>query len=1795
MNLLETADDFFTQGNLQEALKIYESLLQEEKNQSEIATLQNNIGLCYYSLENYDLAENYFKLFLQTLNNLPVPSWYDIAIANSNIGDAFSAKLEKEKAINYYKASLEIYLKNSDEIVEAMITQNTNIGHCLYHQNKYNEAESYYFSAKENAEKFYGTENERTNLCRFDLAENFYYQGKIKESFNEFAEVYYYFVDESNLVNKIDVLNHLTNLCFDLPADPIHENYFLQSVAECELVHGYENINTAIALKKLGRFYLKINDFKKACLSLEKVLLLFSKIKGEIHDETINVGTFLAEAYYKNKQYNKAKEISSYVLSVERSKQRNSDFALLYPVANLAFASFRCNDYTSAEKLFEEAILICEKAPEKYNNIKKEYKCFHIDSLIKLNDFAAASEKIKIYIDEENKLNKPDKAYLICLYSRMASCLIKIKNRMPEAEIYYRKCIELIAETEPDNIEKLSEEKLKLAALFKYKLQKYMKALEVLNDIRGNLIMQQMQNTLLFFKTQVEIAEISNINKSYEFTMSFLKPVYELSKDTSIINDKWRIQYFKEYGIAEFGLGNKENARKYLNKSRQLAINRYGKEIWIVPIIDKLLAEYFGEIITENDSADCLEQYNQFVKNELFSDAKKRNVRVFISSTFRDMMEERDYLMKNVFPEIRKTCKDYGIDFTEIDLRWGVTNEEAEQGKVIEICLNEIDKSRPYFIGILGERYGWIPDEKERSKIEKTLENFYWLHRDFDEKLSITEMEIQYGVLRNEKMEGNAFFYLRDKNLTPNQKDFFEKEDSPEHKKLLQLKNSLLKQEEYPVRDFNSVKELGDLIRNDLQKAIIRDSKLDRKLTEHEKFQVAQLNLMKQLDTFYVPPKNSLEKLNEFLISENNKMVIYSGQGNGKSALLSHWIREIYHSKNHTPVLFHFTGVYVKADTMNGLLWNISTTVAKIFNFENNYSSQNENYAGELEKILGNEHISQKLILVIDGVENFSHNSMFAKLYWLPKNFSEHVKLILSTNSEEYYRILKERDFDEIIPEVLETAQKRQFVTGYLQQFGKKLPETLVNKLAENKIADSPLSLKIILNEMRLMGKHEDIENELDKLLLSKTMVKLYEKVLERVENDFDKDLPGLTGNALSLISSSTLGLTEHEIMDLTGTARLYWAPIQNALEDYLTISDASISITDKNFRQAIKRRYLNNEKKIRVTREKLTRLLIKSSDNNRKATELAELLFHLDDKKGMADLLANVFVFKKIIFSGIETAIKCYNFVEKEYNLFELIKENIEKEKLSANITNLPEQLHWISSFFNFNLMLDEALFFAEEAYRIAVSVYGENHPASAKSLIDIGKFKIGLEQESNEILDVFLQAIKIIESENYSIGLDNVVAYTYVAQIYFSRNDFEKTREYAEKAMNILISRFGENNFGLVEVYLLLAKIDLQSGETENAESRVIKALDICAANTGTDSAYYQMAINLLIGIYEQNENKEAVIKLLKEQDKVYTDKFGKQHLITLTIKYKIASFYYQNDEIEKGEEVITGLLKMARFHVDEDSELMQGIIELQEYIKQRKDQISKREKEFDHFLEEKQKQIMQEIERINDAFKTEMENFDKNVQARQYNEALQNIKNGVQINTAINNTNLQTLNVAIINLNLGKMYYWSEDYKNGITYFSDALAIFIENNAFTEIAECLTFLADSFYFLEDFNNAISYRLQVVSIHENVSIEDEKKLAQIYYDLALDYYRNNQEDQSVLFAKKAFELRNQLFGINSEESDEARFLLGKAYYYQEFIYEARECFRATYAFRKIHFGLNSNEVEVLKDWLNKLGLNEE
>ncbi len=91
-----------------------------------------------------------------------------------------------------------------------------------------------------------------------------------------------------------------------------------------------------------------------------------------------------------------------------------------------------------------------------------------------------------------------------------------------------------------------------------------------------------------------------------------------------------------------------------------------------------------------------------------------RTFRIFVSSTFSDLKEERNALQKYVFPRLRELCARHGCRFQAIDLRWGVREEAALDQQTMRICLEEIARCqrvtpKPNFIVLLGDRYGWRP------------------------------------------------------------------------------------------------------------------------------------------------------------------------------------------------------------------------------------------------------------------------------------------------------------------------------------------------------------------------------------------------------------------------------------------------------------------------------------------------------------------------------------------------------------------------------------------------------------------------------------------------------------------------------------------------------------------------------------------------------------------------------------------------------------------------------------------------------------------------------------------------------------------------------------------------------------------------------------------------------------------------------------------------------------------------------------------------------------------------------
>jgi energy-coupling factor transporter ATP-binding protein EcfA2 len=103
-------------------------------------------------------------------------------------------------------------------------------------------------------------------------------------------------------------------------------------------------------------------------------------------------------------------------------------------------------------------------------------------------------------------------------------------------------------------------------------------------------------------------------------------------------------------------------------------------------------------------------------------------IRVFVSSTFSDLKEERYALQRDVFPRLEHYCLVRGFQFQAIDLRWGVPGEAGRDHRTMQICFDELRRAqevspRPNFLVLLGDRYGWQPLAETITEAEfQTLE-----------------------------------------------------------------------------------------------------------------------------------------------------------------------------------------------------------------------------------------------------------------------------------------------------------------------------------------------------------------------------------------------------------------------------------------------------------------------------------------------------------------------------------------------------------------------------------------------------------------------------------------------------------------------------------------------------------------------------------------------------------------------------------------------------------------------------------------------------------------------------------------------------------------------------------------------------------------------------------------------------------------------------------------------------------------------------------------------------------------
>ncbi|XP_062615588.1 TPR repeat-containing protein DDB_G0287407-like [Saccostrea cucullata] len=609
-----------------------------------------------------------------------------------------------------------------------------------------------------------------------------------------------------------------------------------------------------------------------------------------------------------------------------------------------------------------------------------------------------------------------------------------------------------------------------------------------------------------------------------------------------------------------------------------------------------------------------------------------RIVRVFVSSTFTDFFCEREVLVKKVFPELREWCEERNIRLVECDLRWGVP-KDTDSEETIQCCLEELDwchaetNGCPFFINLLGERYGWIPEGKDLSNDLKDL--YMWVPN-----TSITFMEILHGAYRS--CNPNAVFFFRNSDVINDipedfRKRFVDKEilnkcHLKELKKQLKIKfpNQVF---DYDCK-YSGVSEKAGrkrVILEDLDKfaektLIFFKSRIsqfypdsnttktenDRALEDQEQihfmerkshFVIGQDVLIDKLLAYAKGEELTLNKIEgeqtafvrdpEFWKCEDgdNLMVCLSGAvGQGKTSLLAKLVKRAL--KVGLKVFYHFVGISENSVQKNILLKRLAEFLkGEQIDIPEDTSDVTEFcmkvIKEEFAKLRQKEN---QILIVLDGMNELADRDQYKHLSWLPPRFPGNVRAIVSTSSDHLptlHRLKEHTCFLINIPQ-LKKSEAKEIIAQYLIMFNKKLDNDQMDIILSKPSSLNPLWLTLLAEQLRTFGDFRTLNQHIQSL--SDSVDGLLEGILRDLVANDDS---GKMEKALSILAL-TQGLPEIDMQNILGDMdiqepipALYWSKIRRALKPftYMAGVDRNIRFIHGAFYENIEKLYLNDKK----------------------------------------------------------------------------------------------------------------------------------------------------------------------------------------------------------------------------------------------------------------------------------------------------------------------------------------------------------------------------------------------------------------------------------------------------------------------------------------------------------------------------------------------------------------------------------------------------------------------------------------
>ncbi len=538
------------------------------------------------------------------------------------------------------------------------------------------------------------------------------------------------------------------------------------------------------------------------------------------------------------------------------------------------------------------------------------------------------------------------------------------------------------------------------------------------------------------------------------------------------------------------------------------------------------------------------------------------------------MQLERDALQRISLPGINTEAKQYGERVSMCDLRWGVNtsdmSEEDGSRKVLDYCLDAIDRCEPVMIILLGERYGWIPDEEMIHSVSDRKR----MQLD-DYEISVTALEIEYGAFFR---KAKTLVYFREA------EDGFSadgvEEDELHRKKLAALKEKIRRIAGGNVKTYKvgckngavtGIDEFAETVRADVTRLFSEDWKRYENETENGRERLIHRGLFSEDAEAFCVGHGVLKEIKSKIKRKGKIVNIDSESGGGKSTMMGKLMLEL--EDEGYDVLPVRVGATAQSSTYNGVLLYINAYFREVLGYTSEYDDSADDdteafynmelkdvslssiyrtfwnkrdMTGQMEALMDYaeqyDACGRRLAILVDGMNLFHIDRGEDSAVFIPNNITKlkNVTVVLSSNDP-----MKRIGVTNVTLDGFSYDENKKMIERKLSQTHRELDRKVMAALLKKCEGKTPIYMNFLLKKLFMMDVRDfsvmrDMESvsARQRLLIetaSNDVSTIGREVLAEAAGRISYEL---LNYAMNCISISREGLTEGELSALWGEER---------------------------------------------------------------------------------------------------------------------------------------------------------------------------------------------------------------------------------------------------------------------------------------------------------------------------------------------------------------------------------------------------------------------------------------------------------------------------------------------------------------------------------------------------------------------------------------------------------------------------------------------------------------------------------